>query len=279
MLKDILGHDDIKESLKVLKSNLPSLLLLSGPRGVGKRHTALNLIDELYTGSLSKRLLEHPDILILVPETKTFKLELIDSLKDFISSTAFEIDKKFVILANADLMNKESANACLKIFEDSPLNTHFILLAENEEFVIDTIKSRSTHLRLKPIRDLKKYIPNLSDIELKMMSGCIGKKKTLDEIGVDSLFQKVTQFLTSFSDLKYSDIIDWYLENQKIDIAILNSVFILSAQELCKSNRSLNTSLLFLKSCKEFNDKTNFSIKLDMHFKNMLLQNRLNKVD
>lgn len=275
MLKDILGHDEIKDILRVIKNDLPPLVLLSGPRCVGKKHTVLNLIDEIYSGSISKKLESHPDILILEPETNVFKLELIDTLKDFISNTAFELDKKFVILSKSDRMNKESANACLKIFEDSPKNTHFFLLADNEDFIIDTLKSRSTHLRLKPIKDLLKYIPNLSEIELKMMGGCIGKKKELDEIGVDALFSKVTSFLNSFIDLKYSEIIEWYLEYQKMDISILNSIFILSAQQLSKSNQSLNASILFLKSCKNFNDKSHSNIKLDMHFKNMLLQNKL----
>jgi len=274
MLKNIIGHDDIKESLKVLLNRLPTLLLFIGPKGVGKQHTAINLIDELYKGSFGARILSHPDILILEPDTKVFKLELVVKMKDFISETAFELDEKFVIMRGVDLMNKESANACLKVFEDAPPNTYFILLAENEELVLNTIKSRSTAISFSPVKDLKKYLPDLSEIEVKLMGGCIGKRKTLEDFGVDLLYNETLLLLSTYEDINYDNIIDWYIEHKDIDIPLLNSIFLIASQNLAKKNKYLNTTLLFLKSCNQFKDKTSYSIKLDMHFKNMIIQNK-----
>lgn len=274
MLKDIFGNEDIKDNLKVLKSNLPELLLFSGPKGVGKKHIALNLIDEIYNGSFSSRLEDHPDILILEPDTKIFKLELIAEMKDFIGDTAFELDKKFIIMKNVDLMNKESANACLKNFEEAPNNTHFILLAENKELVIDTILSRSTSIAIPPLRDLRKYIPDLTDLEVKLMGGCLGQRVSLSEAGVNKIHSEVIELLESYLDLDYSKIIDWFLGHKDTDIALLNNIFIIASQDLVKKNKNLNTSLLFLKSCKEFKDKIPLNLRLDMHFKNMLVQNK-----
>jgi len=279
MLKDIIGHEDIKSSLKVLKTNLPPLLLFTGPKGVGKQHTALHLIDEIYKGSFTPRLEIHPDILILEPETKVFKLELVDKMKDYISDTAFELDSKFVILRDVDLMNKESANSCLKIFEDSPDNTHFILLAENKDLIIDTIQSRSVSLEFNPIKDLKKYLPDLTDVEVKLMGGCIGQKKILEDIGVDTIYQEVSLLLNTYDDLDYSNILDWYTERKDLAIPLLNTLFLMVSQDLVKNNRSLNTSLLFLNSCKNFKDKIPTNLRLDMHFKNMLIQNKNNLED
>jgi hypothetical protein len=274
MLKDIIGHDDIKNSLKILKNKLPNLILFTGPKGVGKKHTAINLIDEVYGGVFTHRLLTHPDILILESDTKIFKLELVNQMKDFISETAFELDKKFVILRDVDTMNKESANACLKIFEDSPKNTHFILLAENKELVIDTVCSRSISLKFSPIKDLKKYMPSLTPLEVKLMGGCIGNKNILDNIKVDNLYNSVTLLLNNYPETNYSKIIDWYLEHKDLDISLLNSMFLLVSQDFAKNNKLLNTSLFFINSCKEFKDKIPSNLKLDMHFKNMLIQNR-----
>jgi len=274
MLKDILGHEDIKSSLKTLKNKLPTVLLFTGPKGVGKKHTALNLLDEIYKGSFNSRLESHPDILVLEPETKTFKLELIDQMKDYISDTAFELDSKYVILRDVDLMNKESANACLKVFEDAPDNTYFILLAENKELVINTICSRSISFEFSPIKDLKRYMPNLSDTEVKMMGGCLGNKATLDNLGVDEIYQEIHLFVSTFADLDYSNIIDWYLSHKDLDIILLNNMLLLVSQDLAKKNKSLNTSLIFLDSCNKFKDKLNSNLKLDMHFKNMLIQNK-----
>jgi len=274
MLKNIIGHEDIKNSIRVLGTNIPPLLLFTGPRGVGKKYTALNLIDELYKGTLTPRLEMHPDILILEPDTKVFKLELIEKMKDFISETAFELDSKFVILRDADLMNKEAANSCLKIFEDAPENTHFILLAENKELIIDTIRSRSISFEFSPIKDLKKYLPSLTDIEVKLMGGCLGQKKILENIKLDEIYQEVEKFLINFTETDYSEIIDWFIEHKDLEVPFLNTLFLLVSQDLSKQNKSLNTSLLFLQTCKDFKDKIPTNLRLDMHFKNMLLINR-----
>lgn len=278
MLKDIIGHEDIKHSLKVIHNKLPNLLLFTGPKGVGKMHTALNLIDEIYKGSFADRLCTHPDILILEPDTKVFKLELIESMKDFIGETAFELDSKFVILRDADLMNKESANSCLKIFEDAPDNTYFIILAESKELLIDTIRSRGVSFEFSPIKDIVKYIPDLTEIEVKLMGGCIGKRCALDKLDVTSLYSEVSLLLHTYQDLDYSFIVDWYIDHKELEIPLLNTLFLLASQDLAKKNKSLNTSLLFLISCKDFKDKIPTNLRLDMHFKNMLIQNK-NQLD
>lgn len=278
MLKDIIGHEDVKHSLKVIQNKLPSLLLFTGPKGVGKMHTALNLIDEIYKGSFTDRLISHPDILILEPDTKVFKLELIESMKDFIGETAFELDSKFVILRDADLMNKESANSCLKIFEDAPENTYFIILAESKELLIDTIRSRGISFEFSPIKDLRKYLPELTNTEVKLMGGCIGKRGALAELGVDALYGEVSLLLSTYQDTDYASIIDWFVNHKELEIPLLNTLFLLASQDLAKRNKSLNTSLLFLNSCKDFKDKIPTNLRLDMHFKNMLIQNK-NQLD
>jgi len=274
MLKDIIGHKNIKDNLIFLKDNLPSLLLFSGPSGVGKKHCALNIIDEIYLGSFSNRLITHPDILYLESDTKIFKLELIREMKEFISETAFELDRKFVILRDVHLMNKESANACLKIFEDSPENTHFILLTDNKELVIDTIRSRSVLIEFSPISNLKKYLPELTDIEIKIMGGCLGRKKILENINLTQVYQEVMSFLNTFRDISYSNIISWFVRHKDIKISILNILFLLVSQDLAKKNQSLNIALVFLDSCKDFKDKLTCGLNLDMHFKNMLIKNK-----
>lgn len=275
MLKDIIGHDQIKLSLKKIKGNLPQIFLFSGPKGVGKYHTTVNFLDDIYEGNLSSKNFNHPDILYLIPETNTFKLELINSMKNFISETSFELDRKYVILRDVHLMNKESANSCLKIFEDCPKNTVFFLLSENSELVLDTIRSRSQIFEFKPINNLKKYISDISDLENKLLGGCLGLRKILSNLDIDKIYSETVSLLIDYPKITYSEIIDWYISHKDIDFVLLNNIFTLAALDLSKSNTSLNTSLLFLESCKDFKDKIESNLKLDMHFKNMLLQNRV----
>ena len=109
MLNNIIGHDSVKISLRSALKELPPIILFSGPKGVGKKFTAINLIDEIYKGSV--KLQDHPDVKIYTPDGDTFKIGLVHEVQKDLMYTPFELDKKFIILSNVDRMNKEAANA------------------------------------------------------------------------------------------------------------------------------------------------------------------------
>lgn len=59
-----------------------------------------------------------------------------------LSLKAYEGGHKFMIIWMADKMNAEASNKLLKILEEPPEKTVFILITENEEDMISTIRSR-----------------------------------------------------------------------------------------------------------------------------------------
>jgi DNA polymerase-3 subunit delta' len=59
----------------------------------------------------------------------------------------FESDSKAVIIWEADKMNGPAANTLLKIIEEPPPGTLFILTAENPDTIIPTIRSRCINLK------------------------------------------------------------------------------------------------------------------------------------
>jgi len=59
-----------------------------------------------------------------------------------VSLKAFEGGYKIMIIWMAEKMNKETANKLLKIIEEPPQKTVFILITSQEERILDTIKSR-----------------------------------------------------------------------------------------------------------------------------------------
>ena len=59
---------------------------------------------------------------------------------------------KFVIINSANHLNNSSANALLKILEEPPINSYFLLACHNKDNLIDTIKSRTISIQL-PILD------------------------------------------------------------------------------------------------------------------------------
>ena len=67
-----------------------------------------------------------------------------------LSLKAYEGGYKVMILWMVEKMNTACANKLLKLIEEPPNKTVFILIAEDEEQIISTIKSRCQLLRLPP---------------------------------------------------------------------------------------------------------------------------------
>ena len=76
-------------------------------------------------------------------------LEIVKSL----SLKSYEGGFKIMIIWMADKMNTSSSNKLLKLIEEPPEKTVFLLIAEDEEQIIQTIRSRCQILRFPPIAE------------------------------------------------------------------------------------------------------------------------------
>ena len=82
-------------------------------------------------------------------------------------------NKKIIIIENAENMNDVSRNALLKILEEPPNNTFFILLTCKEGEIIPTIKSRLRKYEIKerPIKENKEIIERIFKNESGIFNG------------------------------------------------------------------------------------------------------------
>ncbi len=76
-------------------------------------------------------------------------MEIIRSL----SLKSFDGGYKVSIIWMAEEMNQSCANKLLKIIEEPPKNTLFILIAELEDMILPTILSRTQILKIKPLKE------------------------------------------------------------------------------------------------------------------------------
>ena len=80
----------------------------------------------------------------------------------------FQSDKKACIIWGLDYINANAANRLLKVLEEPPKQTYFILIAKDQAKILPTIASRCQVIRLPPLeheelkRDLKKLVPGSS---------------------------------------------------------------------------------------------------------------------
>jgi DNA polymerase-3 subunit delta' len=94
--------------------------------------------------------LEHPDFILvkkLEGNVKNIAVEQIRSLQSFLNKTSIISGKKTAIIYDADQMNINASNSCLKILEDTPKNTHIFLLTSNPAALLPTIRSRCAKIK------------------------------------------------------------------------------------------------------------------------------------
>ena len=161
----LLGNARLKDNLKsaLRQGKTSHFYLISGPEGSGK-HTLARLIAAaaLCTGSdkpcltcaACRKVLSgnHPDFITVDdPEKKTVPVDLIRRAKADIYVRPNEGDKKIYLFPRAQDMGIPGQNALLKILEEPPSYGVFLLLSDNPEALLPTVRSRCVELNLKAL--------------------------------------------------------------------------------------------------------------------------------
>ncbi len=89
------------------------------------------------------------------------------ALTEKISLKSYSGGYKCVIVWQADTMNVECANKLLKLLEEPPSQTLFILISDNSDAILPTIFSRLQSIHIPPIdsKSIKDYVLSLDDID------------------------------------------------------------------------------------------------------------------
>ena len=162
-------NNELVELINLYKNDkLPSKILLSGQKGVGKSTLAYHLIN--FVLSQNEDFSYDLNNFSINPENKTFKLIqnksnpnfiLIDivedkknidisqirNLKKDLEKTSFNNKPKFILIDNIEFLNVNSINSILKILEEPPINTYFLLI-NSEKRILPTLSSRCLNFRV-----------------------------------------------------------------------------------------------------------------------------------
>lgn len=157
----LIGHEDIWTQItQVLDQGLLAhAYLFLGPQGVGKKLLALSLIQRALCpekgcgtcGSCLKvQNFQHESFLFLEPDGQQFKISQAQEVHSFLNLQS-TTPKRFVLINDAQKMNVQAANSLLKIIEEPPAGTHFILIATSGASVLPTIRSRAQAIFFAPL--------------------------------------------------------------------------------------------------------------------------------
>ena len=201
----LLGNDRLKENLTISlgKGRISHFYLISGPTGSGKKTLARLLAAAILCrgadrpcgvcGPCRKAMKdEHPDFITVTdPEHKNIAVKLVRRIREDVFILPNESEHKIYLFAQD--LGLEGQNALLKILEEPPKYGVFILLTDNPEKLLPTVRSRCTELALTAVTEkpLRQYLtlqyPKASaeDISAAMIrsGGWLGQAKALLEDG------------------------------------------------------------------------------------------------
>lgn len=100
----------------------------------------------------------HPDYMIFSPKKNVFDIDTVREIIREANIMPIEAKRKVIILENCEKMSLISQNALLKILEEPPGSTLFILLVTSAGFLLPTIRSRCITFSLH-LPQLKEALP------------------------------------------------------------------------------------------------------------------------
>ena len=175
----------VEENLRTLialydKGNLPSKILLTGQKGVGKCTLAYHLINyilskdeefsyninefKIYSKNRSFKLITNGtnpnfQLLDVSIDKKQINIDQIRNLLLNIKKSSFNDKPRFILIDNIEYLNKNSVNALLKDLEEPNENIYFILI-NNQRRLISTLKSRCLNFNISLSNEISLRVIN-----------------------------------------------------------------------------------------------------------------------
>ena len=111
----------------------------------------------------------HPDIVTVERAEKAGELtvDVMRSVRNHAGVLPNEAARSVYIIREADTMNLQAQNAMLKVLEEPPPHAVFVLLAENPERFLPTVRSRCEVIRLLPTEEISGGTPEAAETILR----------------------------------------------------------------------------------------------------------------
>ncbi len=205
---EIKGQDKAVRNLRAILASekIPSVFLLSGPDGVGKKLAAKIFIQavlcsapdknqspcEVCPSCLAVQQGIHPDFKVVdltyqanlreeeLSKQRTLRVDTIRHLRSEMSMEPMMGGWKAALIVDAENLEIESSNALLKILEEPPRKTFWILLSSQDQALPKTILSRALKIPFAPIAPklVAQVLAQMgieSSVALELCAGSVGK--------------------------------------------------------------------------------------------------------
>ena len=217
----LLGNERLKDNLtsSLHRGRISHFYLISGPEGSGKKTLAKLLSAAILCRNESspcercgpcRKVFEgnHPDVITVDdPEHKNVAVKIVRQAREDVFVLPNESDHKIYLFPQE--LGIEGQNALLKILEEPPSYGVFILLTDNPEKLLPTVRSRCTELAMQALSEktmkaeLARRFPKaeMADITaaIARSGGWLGQAAALLESG-DSLPPQTQELIEALAD-------------------------------------------------------------------------------
>ncbi len=239
-----IGHEKALATLQAARQQdrLHHAWLITGPLGIGKATLAYHFAGQLLNDPHAARQIAsstHPNLRCLSrpfnEKTKKFAAAIpvaeIRQIKAFLAATAAQEGYRVVLVDQADDLNVSAANALLKMLEEPPELTVFMLISSEPGRLLPTIRSRCRTLALSPLAPpaLEKALlmayntahlpPPEGEALAQIMALSHGRPRRALEMSTDSGRELMAQLLGIFSALPALDYRQVHALADKVTIA------------------------------------------------------------
>lgn len=161
----LLGNERLKDNLtgSLRRGHISHFYLICGPEGSGKHTLAKLLAAAILCGkdgapcgrcSVCRKVFDgnHPDFITVTdPEHKNIAVKIVREIRDDVFIRPNEAEHKIYLFAQD--LGTEGQNALLKVLEEPPPYGVFMLLTDNPEKILPTVRSRCRELNLTALPD------------------------------------------------------------------------------------------------------------------------------
>jgi DNA polymerase III delta prime subunit len=236
LFSDFGVDDKIINILKtmIIMDNLNILLI--GDIASGKTSLLNSLIREYYTGHNSK---EYESNVMYINNLKEQGINYYrNDVKTFCQTcSVIKGKKKFIVLDDIDIINEQSQQVFRNCIDKFSHNVHFISSCSNNQKVIESIQSRLTIIKIKPLQkdqlfkiidkiktrenismdiEAEEFIVNISNKTVKIIINYMEKFKLVNEHITFNLAVKLCSNISFITFEDYTNLI----KNKKLNEAI-----------------------------------------------------------
>ena len=161
----------------------------------------------------------------------------------------YEAQYRVVIIWMPEKMNLESSNSMLKLLEEPPKGTVFLLISENTDLLISTIKSRLQIIQVNDftLEDMINYFPHKEESEIlkvkKITNSSLGKMITYfqNDIENDNFFENFTLWMRYVYKIDIVNISNWVDKISQIG-KVKQRLFLIYATKMIRECLIINLS-------------------------------------